>query len=126
MVIMFADIRGIILCHAVKRGHTVNSAYYSKVLRRDLVRAVEKKRPGIPISHFLLHHDNAPAYSAASTRLELSLLDLETVPHPAYSPDLAPMDFAVFPEVNLIDYYNINFFKKKGKIILSFIEYLFS
>lgn len=31
MVIMFADKAGIILCHAVKRGSTVNAAYYSKV-----------------------------------------------------------------------------------------------
>ena len=34
-----------------------------------------------------------------TTRLELSLLELETIPHPPYSPDLAPMDFAIFPQV---------------------------
>jgi hypothetical protein len=66
-----------------------------------------KKRPGRPISTFLLHHDNASAHTAADTRLEMSLMDLESVPHPASSPDLAPMDFAVFPEVTLT--FNLNF-----------------
>ena len=33
------------------------------------------------------------------TDLELSLMELKTVPHPAYSPDLAAMDFAILPGV---------------------------
>jgi hypothetical protein len=35
-------------------------------------------------------------------------MDLECVPHPAFSLDLAPMDFAVFPEVTLT--FNLNFY----------------
>jgi hypothetical protein len=31
--------------------------------------------------------------------LEISLLGFETLEHPPYSPDLAPMDFRVFPEI---------------------------
>jgi len=32
MLIMFADIRGMILMHAVPKGATVNAGYYSKVI----------------------------------------------------------------------------------------------
>ena len=34
-----------------------------------------------------------------STQLEISLLVFEVLKHPPYSPDLAPMDFCVFPEL---------------------------
>ena len=99
MFIMFADRQGMLLSHAVPQRVTVNSQYYSKVLRRDLPQTIQKKRPGKAISDFLLHQDNAPPHVSAETRLELSLLELETVPHAPYSPDLAPMDFAIFPEI---------------------------
>lgn len=31
--------------------------------------------------------------------LEIGVLGFELLPHPPYSPDLAPMDFRVFPEL---------------------------
>lgn len=77
-----------------------------QVLRRDLQQAIRKKRPGKEISQFLLHQDNAPPHVSTETRLELSLLELETIPHAPYSPDLAPMDFAIFPEVSEIYGFN--------------------
>lgn len=70
-----------------------------QVLRRDLVNAIRKKRPGKRIEDFLLHQDNAPAHRADSTVLDLDLLGLDRVVHAPYSPDLAPMDFKVFPTV---------------------------
>jgi histone-lysine N-methyltransferase SETMAR len=47
----------------------------------------------------ILHQDNAPPHTAETTRLEIGVLGFETVEHPPYSPDLAPMDFRVFPVV---------------------------
>ncbi len=73
--------------------------HFFQVLRRDLVQAIKKKRPGVPVSNFLLHQDNAPPHVSATTRLEISLMEMECIRHPPYSPDLAPMDFAVFPEI---------------------------
>lgn len=99
MYIFFMDRHGMILQHAVPPHTTVNSQYYSKVLRRDLVRALRRKRPGIDLDRVLLHQDNAPSHTAASTQLEISLLGFEIVKHAPYSPDLAPMDFRVFPVV---------------------------
>ncbi|XP_062618459.1 histone-lysine N-methyltransferase SETMAR-like [Saccostrea cucullata] len=93
MFIFFMDIRGMLLVHAVPEGQTVNAEYYAQVIRRYLVNAIRKKRPDKQIEEFLLHQDNAPAHRADTTMLELDL----RVIHAPYSPDLAPMDFKVFP-----------------------------
>ena len=60
---------------------------------------MQKKRPGIPIERYIFHQDNAPAHRADTTGLQLDLMGLKTIDHSPYSPDLAPMDFAVFPEI---------------------------
>ena len=44
-----------------------------------------------------LHQDNTPAHMAEATRMEIGLLDCQLMDHPPYSPDLAPMDFRIFP-----------------------------
>jgi hypothetical protein len=41
----------------------------------------------------LLQHDNARRHTARATITDLRL---ECIPHPAYSPDLAPSDYHVF------------------------------
>jgi histone-lysine N-methyltransferase SETMAR len=64
-----------------------------------LVHALEKKRPGVPIEHFILHMDNASSHTAAATELEVGVLGFGRVAHPPYSPDLAPFDFAIFPTI---------------------------
>jgi len=50
---------------------------------------------------WLLHHDNAPAHTSLVVREFLTKNNVSTVPHPAYSPDLAPCDFYVFPKMKL-------------------------
>lgn len=69
------------------------------MLRRDLARALQKKQPGIPLEDFTLHQDNAPPHTAEMTTLESGVLGFKTISHTPYSPDLAPMDFAIFPTV---------------------------
>lgn len=64
-----------------------------------MTRALHRKRPNLDIEDLLLHQDNAPPHTAVITTQELGYLGLETVEHPPYSPDLAPMDFKVFPVV---------------------------
>lgn len=64
-----------------------------------MLQALRKKRPDLDPERIILHQDNAPSHRANSTLLEISLLGFELLPHPPYSPDLAPMDFKVFPEV---------------------------
>ena len=66
-----------------------------------MVQALRKKRPYLAanLDQVILHQDNAPAHTSQTTQLELDLLGFECLKHPPYSPDLAPMDFAVFPYI---------------------------
>lgn len=70
-----------------------------QVVHRDLVNAIRKKRPekAEQLENVLFHQDNPSPHVAASTQLEISLLGFDQITHAPYSPDLAPMDFAVFP-----------------------------
>jgi transposase len=43
-----------------------------------------------------LLHDNARLHVASITRQQLEKLSWTTVPHPPYSPDLAPSDLHLF------------------------------
>ncbi|KAK3092613.1 hypothetical protein FSP39_004972 [Pinctada imbricata] len=72
-----------------------------KVLRRDLVQAIRKKRPYLAanLDQVTLHQDNAPAHKSRTTQLEIDLLGFQCLQQPPYSPDLAPMDLVVFPYI---------------------------
>ena len=75
--------------------------YIFQVVRRDLIQTIRKKRPELSqqLENVIFHQDNAPAHTTATTQLEITLLGFDKITHPPYSPDLAPMDFAVFPHV---------------------------
>ena len=47
----------------------------------------------------IIHHDNARPHTSLETRTALDRLGLRTLPHPPYSPDLAPSDFFLFPKL---------------------------
>lgn len=73
---------------------------FFQVLKRDLAKALDRKRPHFSQDGFILHQDNAPAHSSQEAQLTATFqLDAEILPHPPYSPDLAPCDFALFPKL---------------------------
>jgi histone-lysine N-methyltransferase SETMAR len=49
-----------------------------------------------------LHHHNAPAHRALSVREFLATKEITVFEHPTYSPDLAPSDFFLFPNIKEI------------------------
>jgi len=93
----FFDILGIVHKEFIPPHQTVNGKFYCEVLRR-LRENVRRKQPEMwKNGDWLLHHDNAPAHISLVVREFLTKNDMTTVPHPVYSPDLAPCDFYVFP-----------------------------
>lgn len=96
MVTVFWDCDGIILIDYLPKGETINSAYYSDLLLGPLIKALQEKRPGKLESRLLLQHDNARPHTAQATKDTIDALGWELVPHPAYSPDLAPSDYHLF------------------------------
>lgn len=99
MLIVFFDIKGVILIEWVPAGQTVNQAYYKTVLQK-LRERVRKKRPDLWKNNaWILHQDNAPAHTALSVKQFLADNKIPVLNHPPYSPDLAPCDFYLFPKV---------------------------
>ena len=47
----------------------------------------------------LLQYDNAKPHTSAATLDATAHLGFTVLPHPAYSPDLAPSDFQLFSKV---------------------------
>jgi transposase len=95
----FFYIRGVVQHEFVPTERRVNQVYYLEVLER-LLEKVRRKRP----EHFannswILHHDNAHAHTALSVREFLATKQITVLEHSAYSPDLAPNDFYLFPKV---------------------------
>lgn len=70
-----------------------------QVIRRDLSNAIRKKRPDSEIENLIFHQDNAPAHRSEDTLMTIDFLGYERLRHAPYSPDLAPMDFAIFPRL---------------------------
>ena len=87
----------------VPPGQTVNGNFYCEVLRW-LRENVRRKRPEIwKNGDWLLRHDNALAHISLLVREFLTKNNMTTVPHPAYSPDLAPCGFYMFPKMKLVE-----------------------
>ena len=98
-LLFFFDSRGIVHKEFVPPGLTVNYAFYKDVLER-LRKRVQRVRTDIA-DDWVLHHNNAPAQTALSIREFLAKKDIPVLPHPPYSPDLAPCDFCLFPKLKL-------------------------
>ena len=91
------DSRGIVHKEFVPPGQTVNHAFYKHVLER-LRKRVQRVRKDI-IDDWVLHHNDAPAHTALSIREFLAKKNIPVLPHPPYSPNLAPCDFYLFSKL---------------------------
>lgn len=98
MLILFFDIKGVLLMEFLPQGATVNAAFYEGVLKR-LREAIRQKRPEKWKNGWLLHHDNAPSHTSFKILNFLARHNITCVNHPPYSPDMAPCDFWVFPKL---------------------------
>jgi len=97
LLCFFFDSRGIVHKEFVPPGQTVNHAFYKDVLER-LRKQVQQVQTDVA-DDWALHHDNAPAHTALSIREFLAKKNIAVLPHPPYSPDLAPCDFYLFPKL---------------------------
>lgn len=94
MLSVWWDSKGVVWFELLPPHTTITAAYYSSQLQR-LNAQLAIKRPRHGKVRFL--HDNARPHVAKVTRAKLVELGWEVLPHPAYSPDLAPSaDYHLF------------------------------
>jgi hypothetical protein len=55
----------------------------------------------MPPQIWLLHNDNAASHTFVLTQQFLAKNKMHVIPHPLYSPELAPCDFFLFPNTKL-------------------------
>ena len=89
---IFWDMKGVVHMEFLKQGHRVNSEKYISTLR-NLKARLRRVRSG---RDSILQHDNARPHTSRQTQDALAQLKLPALPHPAYSPDLAPSDYFLF------------------------------
>lgn len=96
MIASFFSIDGHVATIALEDRKTVNSEWY---ITNCLPVVINKMHQYHPRKTILLHHDNARPHTAAATNDYLKTKKVECIGHPPYSPDLAPCDFFLFPNI---------------------------
>lgn len=114
MYAIFFTNQGPALQMAVPKGKSVNSKFYRKVVLKTLKKYFEKRRPATGLAGVRLLHDNASSHKAAIVREFLTQQKVVELPHPPYSPDLAPCDFFLFPRLK--KYLTGRKFKKRKEL----------
>lgn len=83
-------------------GESVTADVYSAQLERVQSALLQKQPSLVNRWGVILQHDNARPHIARATRETIQRLNWEVLPHPPYSPDLAPSDYHLF--LNLQNY----------------------
>ena len=97
MLCIWWDQKGVLYYQLLKPGETINGERYRTQLIR-LKRAIAEKRPEYTTRHkaIIFHHDNARPHVTIPVKNYLKNSGWEVLPHPPYSPDLAPSDYHLF------------------------------
>ena len=94
MCTVFCDRKGVIHLDSLEPEQTINSDRYIATLTKLKARIsrvrTEKK------TTFILQHDNFRPHTSLKNLEHIVNLGWNVVPHPPYSPDLAPSDFHLF------------------------------
>jgi histone-lysine N-methyltransferase SETMAR len=81
----------------VPNGRAINAELYCEQLDRVYDALVEKYPSLVRRKRALFQQDNAKPHTARKTSKMFEELDgVEVLPHPAYSPDVAPSDYGLF------------------------------
>ncbi len=93
MLSVWWGVHGIVNWELIPANSTVTAEVYCAQLQK-VKSKLECERPRLEKIYFL--HDNARPHIAKSVRQKLIEFGWELLPHPAYSPDLAPTDYYLF------------------------------
>lgn len=99
MFTIFFNTQGVVAVDILQDKATITAKYYTEVVLPQVLHNRAEKARTRSGSRLLLHHDNASAHTAATTVSFVEDSGVQLLPHPPYSPDLAPCDFWLFPKI---------------------------
>ena len=99
MATVFWDAKGVIMLDLLPKRSTMTGVYYANLLDQLRTAIREQKRRGKLSKGVLLQQDNARVPTCKVTMDAVERNGYELIPHPVYSPDLAPSDFFLFPNL---------------------------
>ena len=97
MLCIWWDQIGVVYYELLQQGQTITGDLYRAQLM-SLSQALKEKRPQYEQRHdkVILLHDNARPHVAQGVKDYLETLKWDVLPHPPYSPDIAPSDYHLF------------------------------
>lgn len=99
MVCIFFTMEGVIARIVVPKGQSVNASFYKNKVLSVVFSNYKELKNRRTMKNMMLHHDNAASHKAQIITEYLQEEKIFLLPHPPYSPDLAPCDFFLFPRI---------------------------
>lgn len=90
---IFFKANGWVAVHALDKGQTLDRTYYIENCLQLVVKTLKKERPNSGMRGLKLLHDNAKPHVNSEVLTYLRDQEFQVMPHPPYSPDLAPCDY---------------------------------
>ena len=85
---------GVTIKVPVKKGKSITRKHYKDIVLKKLKKNNEKQCPATGFKHNRLLQDNASAHTSIIVTAKKEKVTV--LPHPQYSPELAPYDFFLF------------------------------
>ena len=98
MATVFLDEKCVIMLDVLPKRSTITGVYYANLLDQ-LRTAIRETRQGKLSKGVLLQQDNARVHTCKVAMDVVEQNEYELIPHPAYSPDLGPSNFFLFPDL---------------------------
>jgi histone-lysine N-methyltransferase SETMAR len=93
MLCVWWDIKGVVHYEVLEPNQTITAELYCEQLD-CLNQVLVSKRPAlVNRKGVTLQHDNARPHTVSLTQQKIRELGWEVLPHPPYSPDIAPSDY---------------------------------
>ncbi|KAM5283286.1 methionine-R-sulfoxide reductase B2, mitochondrial isoform 1-T1 [Hipposideros larvatus] len=96
MLSVWWDFRGVVFFELLPRNQTINSNVYCQQLDSLNESIIQKCSELVNCKGVMFHRDNARPHTNLITHQKLLMLGWDVLPHPPYSPDLAPSNFHLF------------------------------